>query len=203
MRDLTKARKHLIACDKRLAMWVRLATLQPITPSPQSPYERLARAIVGQQISVAAAQTIWGRFCELFKSGAVDFRQLLEFDDARLRSAGLSKQKIVYVRDLAQKVISGDVPRPESLAKLPDDEIVEALLPIKGVGEWTVQMLLIFHLQRPDVWPVKDLGVKKGFMKIHNKRKIPDEKFLLKFGEKFSPYRSYAARYYWKALENA
>ncbi len=202
MRDLTNARKHLIACDKRLAAWVRRATLEPIRRSPKSPYERLARAIVGQQISVAAAQTIWGRFCELFKKGSVDFRQILEFDDARLRSAGLSKQKIVYMQDLAQKVVSGDVPRPGSLVKLPDDEIVQALLPIKGVGEWTVQMLLIFHLDRPDVWPVKDLGIKKGFMKVHSKHKIPDEKFLLKFGEKFRPYRSTAARYYWKALEN-
>src|SRR6185312_12440249 len=201
MRDLKQAKKHLLKVDDRLASWIRQATLKPAVPSAQSPYERLARAIVGQQISVAAAQTIWMRFCGLFDGGVVDFDHLVGLKADDLRSVGLSKQKISYMQDLAVRVASGNVPASDALITLPDEKIIEVLLPLKGVGEWTIQMLLIFHLQRPDVWPVKDLGVKKGFMKVHNKRKIPEEKFLLKYGERFRPYRSYAALYYWKALE--
>ena len=202
LNNLSDAKKHLSQADERLSNWIRQAKLLPMARSAQSPYERLARAIVGQQISVAAAQTIWLRFCDLFEDQTVNFARLSELETAVLRSVGLSKQKIGYLRDLAQKVTSGTVPKATKLMKFDDEKIMQTLLPIKGVGEWTVQMLLIFHLQRPDVWPIKDLGIKRGFMKVHNKRKIPDEKFLLKFGEKFRPYRSYAALYYWKALDN-
>ncbi len=201
MQDLVRAKKHLIKADERLASWVKKLKLQPMALPAESPYERLARAIVSQQISVAAARTIWGRFSGLFDNGAVDFERLVKLEAEHLRAVGLSKQKIGYIQDLAQRVVKGDVPAVRELITLPDHEIVDALLPIKGVGEWTVQMLLIFHLQRPDVWPVKDLGMKKGFMKVHNKRKIPEEKFLQKYGERFRPFRSYAALYYWKALE--
>lgn len=203
MKDLKKARKHLIKSDRDLARFVKKAELRPRKRHRDSPYIRLASAIVSQQISTAAARSIWAKFKALFNNEKIDFAQLAEFSDAQLRSAGISPQKMGYLRDLANRVNRGEVPNPKALARMTDDEIVEKLIVIKGVGRWTIQMLLIFHYWRPDVWPVLDLGVKKGYMRIHGLKKLPDEKKLEKLGEKFKPFRSYAALYYWHSLDNS
>jgi DNA-3-methyladenine glycosylase II len=197
-----RAKKHLKKVDPHLGKAIATVKIEmPKTARGVSPYERLARAIVGQQISTAAAKSIWAKFIKLFNSEKIDFVLLDRMPVEILRAAGLSPQKIGYMKDLAKKVSENGVPHPDKLKRMSDDEVVAALLPIKGVGEWTIHMLLIFHLLRPNVWPVRDLGVKKGFMKVHKKRKMPEEKWLEKFGEKFSPYRSYAALYYWRALD--
>lgn len=201
MKDLKAARRHLSKVDSQLAKAIKKIKLEPAKRRRDSPYVRLARAIVSQQISTAAARAIWARFEALFENGDIDFAKLNAMPVETLRGAGVSPQKIGYLKDLASKVAEKKVPTPDKLKRMSDEEIVAALLPIKGVGVWTIQMILIFHYQRPDVWPVRDLGVKKGFMKVHGKKQMPKEPALEKFGEKLRPFRSYAALYYWRSLD--
>ncbi len=201
MKDLAKARKHLMKIDRELGRAIKKIKLKKRARRRDSPYVRLASAIISQQISTAAARSIWGKFENLFENKKIDFEKLVKFSDEKLRSAGVSPQKIGYLRDLAYRVNNSEVPSAERLKKMSDEEILESLIVIKGVGRWTIQMLLIFHYWRPDVWPALDLGVKKGYMKVHGGRKLPEEKKLEKLGARFKPYRSYAALYYWSALD--
>jgi DNA-3-methyladenine glycosylase II len=202
MKHLEAARKHLSKVDRQLAKTIRKVKLEKRKRKRVSPYERLASAIISQQISTKAAEAIWKKFSSLFENGRIDFLKLDQISEVSLRSAGVSPQKIGYLKDLARRVVNESLPKNSILARQTDEKIIETLLPIKGVGVWTIQMLLIFHYERPDVWPVRDLGVKKGFMKVHNKKQLPEEADLEKFGEKFKPFRSYAALYYWRALDN-
>ncbi len=203
MKDIKAARRHLNRVDRHLGKAIKKIKLENRKLDRSSPYVRLASAIISQQISTAAARAIWGRFIALFgKNDEINFEKLLAMPVETLRGAGVSPQKIGYLKDLAAKVVANTVPAPAKLKKMSDEEIVEALLPIKGVGVWTIQMILIFYYRRPDIWPIRDLGVKKGFMKVHGKSKLPSETALEKFGNKFKPYRSYAALYYWRSLDN-
>jgi DNA-3-methyladenine glycosylase II len=127
---------------------------------------------------------------------------VLETPDEKLRDAGLSRSKVAAIKDLAVKTIDGTVPSARTLAKMSDEEIIERLIAVRGIGRWTVEMLLLFDLGRPDVWPVHDYGVRKGFARTFGKRKLPTPKQLLKHGRKFSPHRSVAAWYFWRALDN-
>jgi 3-methyladenine DNA glycosylase/8-oxoguanine DNA glycosylase len=126
---------------------------------------------------------------------------VLETPDEKLRAAGLSRSKVAALKDLAAKTIEGTVPTGHALAKMADDEIIERLIQVRGIGRWTVEMLLLFDLGRPDVWPVHDYGVRKGFAKIFGKRKLPTPKQMDKHGRKFQPYRSALAWYCWRALD--
>ncbi len=166
------------------------------------PFDALAESIAYQQLSGKAAATIWGRVRALYgQRKYLDPKEVLKTPAEKLRGAGLSRSKVAALKDLAAKTIDGTVPTARALAKMSDEEIVERLITVRGIGRWTVEMLLLFDLARPDVWPVHDYGVQKGFAKTFGKRKLPTPKQLLKHGKKFAPHRSVAAWYFWRALD--
>ncbi len=174
-----------------------------ITPAVSiRPFDALAESIAYQQLSGKAAATIFGRVRALYpKRKWLDPEQLLATPDEILRAAGLSRAKTAALKDLAAKTIDGTVPTGRALIRMNDDEIITRLTAVRGIGRWTVEMLLLFDLGRPDVWPVDDYGVRKGFAKTFGRRKLPTSKQLMKFGEKWRPYRSAAAWYFWRALD--
>jgi DNA-3-methyladenine glycosylase II len=174
-----------------------------ITPaSAVRPFDALAESIAYQQLSGKAAATIWARVRALYpRRKYLNPKLILETPDETLRAAGLSRSKIAALKDLAAKTIDGTVPPASVLAKMSDEEIIERLVSVRGIGRWTVEMLLLFDLGRPDVWPVDDYGVRKGFAKAFARRKLPTPKQLMKLGEKWRPYRSVAAWYFWRALD--
>ena len=174
-----------------------------ITPAVSiRPFDALAESIAYQQLSGKAAATIFGRVRALYpKRKWLDPEQLLATPDETLRAAGLSRAKTAALKDLAAKTIDGTVPSGRALVRMTDDEIITRLTAVRGIGRWTVEMLLLFDLGRPDVWPVDDYGVRKGFAKTFRRRKLPTPKQLMKFGEKWRPYRSVAAWYFWRALD--
>jgi len=176
-----------------------------ITPAVTiRPFDALAESIAYQQLSGKAAATIFGRVRALYpKRKWLDPEQLLATPDETLRAAGLSRAKTAALKDLAAKTIDGTVPTGRALIRISDDEIVTRLTAVRGIGRWTVEMLLLFDLGRPDVWPVDDYGVRKGFAKTFGRRQLPTPKQLMKFGEKWRPYRSVAAWYFWRALDTA
>ena len=166
------------------------------------PFDALAESIAYQQLSGKAAATIFGRVRALYpKTKWLDPAKILATPDDALRSAGLSRAKTAAIKDLAAKTIDGTVPSGHALLRMSDDEIIARLTQVRGIGRWTVEMLLLFDLGRPDVWPVDDYGVRKGFAKTFGRRKLPTPKQLIKSGEKWRPYRSVAAWYFWRALE--
>jgi len=176
-----------------------------ITPAVTiRPFDALAESIAYQQLSGKAAATIFGRVRALYpKRKWLDPEQLLATPDETLRAAGLSRAKTAALKDLAAKTIDGTVPTGRALIRMSDDEIIARLTAVRGIGRWTVEMLLLFDLGRPDVWPVDDYGVRKGFAKTFGRRQLPTPKQLMKFGEKWRPYRSVAAWYFWRALDTA
>jgi 3-methyladenine DNA glycosylase/8-oxoguanine DNA glycosylase len=166
------------------------------------PFDALAESIAYQQLSGKAAATIWGRVRALYgKRKWLDPKQVLATKDEALRAAGLSRSKVAALKDLAAKTIDGTVPSARQLAKMSDEEIIERLTAVRGIGRWTAEMLLLFDLGRLDVWPVGDYGVQKGLAKTFGKRKLPTPKQMAKLGEKWKPYRSIAAWYFWRALD--
>jgi DNA-3-methyladenine glycosylase II len=166
------------------------------------PFDALAESIAYQQLSGKAAATIWGRVRALYpKKKYLDPKLVLATPDRKLRAAGLSRSKVAALKDLAAKTIDGTVPTARALAKMTDEEIIERLVSVRGIGHWTVAMLLLFDLGRPDVWPAADYGVQKGLAKTFGKRKLPTPKQMIKLGKKFQPYRSVAAWYFWRALD--
>src|SRR5881398_1485252 len=167
------------------------------------PFDALAESIAYQQLSGKAAATIFGRVRGLYpKTKWLDPAKILTTPDDALRSAGLSRAKTAAIKDLAAKTIDGTVPSGHALLRMSDDEIIARLTQVRGIGRWTVEMLLLFDLGRPDVWPVDDYGVRKGFAKTFGRRKLPTPKELMKHGEKWRPYRSVAAWYFWRALDD-
>ena len=164
-------------------------------------YDALVRSIVYQQLSGKAAGTIHRRFCELYPNKRPRAEHVLSTDDARLRSAGLSRQKIGYLRDLSARVAEGSLPLAH-LGRLSDDAIIEHLVKVKGIGRWTVQMFLMFRLGRPDVLPELDLGVQNAIRRAYGLATRPTPKEVLAMGEKWRPYASMASWYLWRSLEN-
>lgn len=163
-------------------------------------FEALARAIVYQQLSGKAAGTIHGRFCALYPRKRLRPDAVLATSDEQLRSAGLSRQKIGYLRDLSERVESGEVPLAR-LDRLDDATIIERLTHVKGIGRWTVQMFLMFRLGRPDVLPELDLGVQNAIQRAYGLKKRPAPKEVVAIGERWSPYASVASWYLWRSLE--
>jgi DNA-3-methyladenine glycosylase II len=198
------AHRHLAATDPRIAQLIARSRRYDITPSLAiRPFDALAESIAYQQLSGKAAATIWGRVRALYpRKKYLDPKLVLTTPDEKLRAAGLSRSKVAALKDLAAKTIDGTVPSARSLAKMTDEEIIERLITVRGIGRWTVEMLLLFDLGRRDVWPVHDYGVRKGFAKTFGRRKLPTPKQLMKLGEKWRPYRSAAAWYFWRALDN-
>jgi len=167
------------------------------------PFNALAESIAYQQLSGKAAATIWKRVCALYpRKKYLDPKLVLATPDEKLRGAGLSRSKVAALKDLAAKTEDGTVPSARQLAKMSDEEIIARLVTVRGIGRWTAEMLLLFDLGRPDIWPVDDYGVRKGFAKVFGKRKLPTPKQLLKLGERWRPYRSLAAWYFWRALDD-
>lgn len=164
-------------------------------------YDALVRSIVFQQLSGKAAGTIHRRFCELYPRKRPTAQLVLQTEDERLRGAGLSRQKIAYLRDLSARVAEGSLPLAH-LGRLSDDDIIAHLVKVKGIGRWTVQMFLMFRLGRPDVLPELDLGVQTAIQRAYGLRKRPKPKDVLKRGAKWSPYASVASWYLWRSLEN-
>lgn len=193
----------LCRADKRLAKIIRRAG--PFTMRPQkmhSPFDTLLRAIVNQQLSGKAAATILGRVHALFPTGPKTKPDAyLETADNALRGAGLSRAKVASVKDLAAKSLDGTVPTLARLQKMADAEILERLVQVRGIGVWSVEMLLIFRLGRPDVLPISDLGVRRGFMLTYGHDEMPKPKALLDHGERWRPYRSVASWYLWRAVD--
>jgi len=169
----------------------------------QSIYGALLESIIYQQLSGKAAQTIYGRVCGLFprSRGGPTPEQILGASDAELRGAGLSRAKTLALRDLAEKTRAGAIPTLAKIRRMDDGAIVECLSAVRGIGRWTAEMLLIFRLGRPDVLPVDDYGVRKGFALAHRKRALPTPKELAKHGERWRPYRTVASWYLWRALD--
>ena len=165
-----------------------------------SPYEALTRAIAHQQLHGKAAQTILGRFVALYGNGRFPTpAQVLATHPSRIRRAGFSRAKVLAIRDIARHAVAGDVPTRRAATKLTDEAMIERLVAIRGVGQWTVEMLLIFTLGRPDVLPVDDFGVREGYRRAYGKRLQPTPKALRALGEQWKPYRSAAAWYLWRA----
>jgi DNA-3-methyladenine glycosylase II len=169
---------------------------------PTDPYGTLVRSIVGQQLSTRAAQTIYGRVLDLFGGEVPTPAQLIAIDPDALRTAGLSRAKVAYLRDLAERVEDGELDL-DRLRELSDDEVSAQLTAVKGIGQWSVDMFLIFYLGRPDVLAVGDLGIRRAIERAYGLRKIPDAKKVLRIGEPWRPYRSLACLYLWASLDNA
>jgi len=200
---MSPAEKHLAGTDPRFAALIAHSLRYKIkSPTLTRPFDALAESIAYQQLSGKAAATIWGRVRALYpRRKYIDPRLVIQTKDESLRAAGLSRNKIAALKDLAAKTLDGTVPPARALARMTDEEIVARLITVRGIGRWTVEMLLLFDLGRPDIWPVHDYGVRKGFAKTFGRRKLPTPKQLLKFGEKWRPYRSIAAWYFWRALD--
>ena len=196
--------QHLRQCDPRLAEWIdRLGVLQFPTPQAREPYVALLETIAHQQLAGAAARAIWGRVLGLFEDGVPCPRRLVEMTEEHLRTAGLSRSKALAMKDICTRVNAGTIPSAALIGQLSDTEIYERLMEVRGVGSWTVDMLMMFTLCRPDIMPVTDYGVRKGFQVLYRKRVLPTPKQLLKLTEKWRPHRSVAALYLWRIAETA
>jgi DNA-3-methyladenine glycosylase II len=201
----TKPDRELMKQDPKLGALMKV--LGPIHPdrdrraSRPDPYATLAQAICGQQLSTKAAATIWGRIEELFGGGVPTPEQVIDADPQALRDAGLSWSKVSYFRDLAEHVRDGELDL-ERLPELSDEEVIEELTEIKGIGRWTAEMFLIFHLGRPDVISTGDLGIRKAAQLAHELDEMPTPAELDEIGEAWRPHRTLACLYLWRSLDN-
>jgi DNA-3-methyladenine glycosylase II len=196
-----KAIAHLRAADATLAHVIdRVGRCHFTANVDGTHFDAVVRAIVYQQLSGSAAHTIYSRVLALYGGNAPAPSHLLETPASQLRAAGLSRQKIGYLSDLAAKASAGDVPI-DTLHELSDDEVVRALTCVKGVGRWTAQMFLMFRLGRPNVLPDLDLGIRKGIQRAYRMRALPSEERVRKLGRKWEPYCSVASWYLWRFLD--
>jgi DNA-3-methyladenine glycosylase II len=169
---------------------------------PPDAYGALLRSIVGQQLSTKAARSIYGRLTELFDGRAPTPRELLAVDPERLRTSGLSRAKVAYLRDLAARVEHGEL-ELDRLTELSDEEVSAQLVAVKGLGRWTADMFLIFHLGRPDVLPVGDLGLRRAVKLRYGLPELPDAAELERLADPWRPHRSLASLYLWTSLDSA
>jgi DNA-3-methyladenine glycosylase II len=196
--------RHLRQCDPRLAEWIdRIGVLQFPTPQAREPYVALLETIAHQQLAGAAARAIWTRVIGLFEDGVPCSKRLVQMTEEHLRTAGLSRSKALAMKEICTRVNAGMIPSAALIGQMSDTEIYERLIEVRGVGSWTVDMLMMFTLRRPDIMPVTDYGVRKGFQVLYRKRALPTPKQLLKLTEKWQPHRSVAALYLWRIAETA
>lgn len=200
--DLAAATAHLADRDPVLGALIEQVGPCGLRLRPQvEPFAALLRSIVYQQLSGKAAATIYGRVVALFSAQHPTPSELLDLPEGALRGAGLSRAKTAAARDLATHTLAGNVPDRAALDELGNDAIVQRLTQVRGIGPWTVEMLLIFYLGRPDVLPATDLGVRKGFMQAYTLDELPHPADLHAHGAAWSPYRSVASWYLWRAAD--
>ena len=195
---------HLRASDETLGRVIETVgpfRLQLIAAS--SIFAALAQSIVYQQLNGKAAAAIFARFCALFPGTNPTAEQLLAIAEDELRGAGLSRSKLLSLRDLAGKTVSGEIPMLDEIRHMGDDAIIERLTTVRGIGRWTVEMLLIFRLGRPDVRPADDYGIRKGFALAYGLAELPVRKELETHGLRWRPYRTVASWYLWRLVEQA
>jgi 3-methyladenine DNA glycosylase/8-oxoguanine DNA glycosylase len=200
--EFARARRLLMRRDPVLAPVIRKYNHTTLVDSPVlDPFPALVRTITSQQLSTKAAATIHRRVCELMPGGVPTPAAVAGVADDKLRQAGLSRQKIAYLRDLAGKAHSGDLPL-HSLHEMDDETVIEAITKVKGLGRWSAEMFLMFRLRRPDVLPVDDLGIVNAITRLYGLRKKPKPDRIRKIGEAWRPYRTVACWYLWRSLEN-
>jgi len=204
--DVEAAARHLRRHDRALAAWMR--RIGPIEAEPRwrrpfDPVDALARAILYQQLSGKAAATIVGRVEQAIGSDRLHADTLGRCDDATLRACGVSGNKLLALRDLARREASGEIPTLRQMSVMDESAIVAALVPIRGIGRWTVEMMLMYRLGRPDVLPVDDLGIRKGAQAVDGRDALPTPKALAGRGEAWGPYRTYASFYLWRIADLA
>jgi DNA-3-methyladenine glycosylase II len=202
-----KARAALAKSDPKMAALIeRVGKIDLATrlkrrseERPDDAYGALLRAIVGQQLSTKAARTIYLRVIDLFDGKTPSPEQLLEAPEEDLRAAGLSGRKTEYIRDLASHVLSGEL-ELDRLDTLSDEEVIEEIVAVRGLGQWTAEMFLLFHLERPDVLSGGDLGIRKAIQIEYGLEEMPPPKQVIEIGEPWRPYRSLASLYLWESL---
>jgi DNA-3-methyladenine glycosylase II len=199
--DYARARRLLLRRDPILAALIRKHGPCGLAAAQRSDhFSALVRAITGQQLSTKAAATIYSRLAALMPGG-VRPEALASLTDEQMRAVGMSRQKITYFRDLAEKALSGALPL-DALDEMGDDEVIAALTQVKGIGRWSAEMFLMFRLHRPDVLPVDDLGIVNAVKTVYRLRKRPTADRIRRIGEAWRPYRSVASWYLWRSLDN-
>jgi DNA-3-methyladenine glycosylase II len=202
---LNKADKELTAADPVIGGLIAdggaLRAEEDRRARLRDPYEALLRAIVGQQLSTKAAFAIWTRVLDGFGGAAPSPAELLAADPEQLRGAGLSWSKVAYARDLAERITDGELDLAR-VVELPDERVIEELTAIKGVGRWTAEMFLIFHLGRPDVVSTGDLGIRRAIERAYGLRKLPEPARVETMAEAWRPHRTLACLYLWRSLQN-
>ena len=204
--DTEAAFVHLGRRDRKLGAWMR--KLGPIGADPRwrkpfDPVDALARAILYQQLSGKAAATIVGRVEAAIGSVRLHCDTLARRDDADLRACGVSGNKLLALRDLARREEAGEIPSLRAMSTMSEDAIIDALVPTRGIGRWTVEMMLMFRLGRPDVLPIDDLGIRKGAQIVDKHEAMPTPRELQARSERWGPYRSYASFYLWRIADSA
>jgi len=200
-----KGLKHLRTADPALAALIsRVGRCRLTVNREPDLFLALAHSIVYQQLHGKAAATIFGRVCDLFPESGRYFtaRDIARSSDDKLRGAGLSRNKLLALRDLSAKVLDGTLPKISALDAWDNERIIESLTVVRGIGRWTVEMLLMFRLGRADVLPVDDFGVRKGYMLLMALPTMPTPKELKVYGERWAPYRSIASWYLWRAADS-
>lgn len=202
--DTGAAWAHLVRRDRKLGTWMKrigVISPEPRWRKPFDPVDALARAILYQQLSGKAASTIVGRVEAAIGSSRLHHDTLGRIDDAALRACGVSGNKTLALRDLAAREARGEIPTLRQMSTMHHDDIVAALVPIRGIGRWTVEMMLMFRLGRPDVLPIDDLGIRKGAQRVDRLEAMPTPKELQARGEAWGPYRTYAGLYLWRIAD--
>jgi DNA-3-methyladenine glycosylase II len=199
--DYARARRLLLRRDPVLAALIRKHGACGLAAAQRNDhFSALVRAITGQQLSTKAAATIYGRLAALMPGGVTP-AGLASLTDDQMRAVGMSRQKIAYFRDLADKATTGALPL-DALDAMSDDAVIAALTQVKGIGRWSAEMFLMFRLHRPDVLPVDDLGIVNAVQNVYRLRKRPTAERIRKIGEAWRPYRSVASWYLWRSLDN-
>lgn len=202
--DTEAAFEHLARRDRKLGAWMRRMGPIPADPrwrKPFDPVDALARAILYQQLSGKAAATIVARVEAAIDSDRFHCDTLARCDDATIRACGVSGNKLLALRDLALRESRGEIPDLRRMATMDNDAIIASLVPVRGIGRWTVEMMLMFRLGRPDVLPVDDLGIRKGAQAVDRRDEMLKPKELAERGEKWGPYRTYASLYLWRIAD--
>jgi 3-methyladenine DNA glycosylase/8-oxoguanine DNA glycosylase len=199
-----RAINHLRSRDARLAELIdEIGIIKLPARRSRDPYLALLETIAYQQLAGSAAKKIWERVVALFDQEGPRPEKLIALGEEQLRSAGLSRSKAISMRDIAARTLSGQVPDAQRMKNMTDEDLFAALTQIRGVGPWTVEMLLMFTLRRPDIMPVTDYGIRKGFQMLYRKRQMPTPKQILKKAEVWRPYRTAAALYLWRIADSA